>query len=174
MVRTQGDPTDVIPAMRRSLAALNPNLALTSTMTMQVRAANVTARPRVVSMLLSIFAGVSLFLVAAGLYGTIAFTVARRTRELGLRASLGADRGSLLSLVLKRGLGVTILGILVGLTGAAWTTRFLEGLLFGVEAVDPITLAGVSAVLFLVAFVASYLPARRAMHVDPMAALRTE
>ena len=143
-------------------------------MTMEERAASVTARHRVVSMLLGTFAGISLFLVAAGLYGTIAFTVAGRTRELGLRASLGADRGSQLALVLRQGLGVTVLGIALGLVGAWWTTRFLEGLLFGVEPVDPLTLVGTSGVLFLVAFVAAYLPARRAMHIDPMTALRAE
>jgi len=91
VVRTAGDPRDLVLAVRSTLAELNSSLALTSVMTMDGRAASVTARPRVVSILLSVFAGVSLFLVAAGLYGTIAFTVAGRTRELGLRTSLGAD-----------------------------------------------------------------------------------
>ena len=174
MVRTQGDPKDLVPAVRSTLAELNSDIALTSVMTMAERAANATARPRVVSMLLSVFAAVSLFLVAAGLYGTIAFTVAGRTRELGLRASLGADRGSLLTLVMRQGLGVTVLGIVLGLLGAWWTTRFLEGLLFGVESLDPLTLAGTSGLLFLVAVVAAYLPGRKAMHIDPMTALRME
>ena len=174
MVRTQGETRGLVPAIRSTLAELNSSLALTSVMTMEERMASVTARPRVVSMLLSIFAGISLFLVAAGLYGTIAFTVAGRTRELGLRASLGADRGSLLTLVLRQGVGVTVLGIVLGLFGAWWTSRFLEGLLFGVEAVDPLTLAGTSGLLFVVALVAAYLPGRRAMSIDPMTALRTE
>ncbi len=174
MVRTEGDPQDLVPVIRSTLAEMNSSLALTSVMTMEERAANVMARHRVVSTLLGIFAGISLFLVAAGLYGTIAFTVAGRTRELGLRASLGANRGSLLALVLRHGLSVTVLGILLGLVGAWWTTRFLEGLLFGVEPFDPLTFAGTSGVLFLVAFVAAYLPARKAMHIDPMTALRTE
>ena len=151
MVRTQGDPQDLVPAIRSTLAELNSDIALTSVMTMDERSANMNARPRVVSMLLSVFAAVSLFLVAAGLYGTIAFTVARRTREIGLRASLGANRGSLLTLVLRQGIGVTVLGIVVGLAVSSWATRFLEGLLFGIGTVDPVTLGGVSLVLFLVA-----------------------
>ena len=174
MVRTQGDPQSLVPIIRRTLAEVNSSLALTSVMTMEERAASVTARHRVVSMLLGTFAGISLFLVAAGLYGTIAFTVAGRTRELGLRASLGANRSSLLALVLRQGLGVTVLGILLGLVGAWWTTRFLEGLLFGIDPVDPLTFVGTSGTLFLVALVASYLPARRAMHIDPMTALRED
>ena len=109
MVRTEGDPQDLVAVIRRTLAERNSSLALTSVMTMEERAASVTARHRVVSMLLGIFAGISLFLVAAGLYGTIAFNVAGRTRELGLRASLGANRGSLLALVLRQGLGITVL-----------------------------------------------------------------
>ena len=145
MVRTQGDPQDLVPAIRSTLAELNSDIALTSVMTMEEPAKTVTARPRVVSMLLSIFAAVSLFLVAAGLYGTIPFTVARRTREIGLRASLGANRGSLLTLVLEQGLGVTVLGIVVGLGVSSWATRFLEGLVFEVGTVDPITLGGVTA-----------------------------
>ncbi|HAC04466.1 MAG TPA: hypothetical protein DC060_14625 [Gemmatimonadetes bacterium] len=91
-----------------------------------------------------------------------------------MRASLGANRGSLRTLVLKQGLSVTVLGIVVGLGVSWWATRFLEGLVFGIGTVDPVTLVGVSVVLFLVAFVAAYLPARRAMHIDPMTALRTE
>ena len=174
MVRTQGDPQSLVPIIRRTLAELNSSLALTSVMTMEERAAGVTARHRVVSMLLGTFAGISLFLVAAGLYGTIAFTVAGRTRELGLRASLGANRSSLLALVLRQGLGGTVLGILLGLVGAWWTTRFLEGLLFGIDPVDPLTFVGASGTLFLVALVAAYLPARRAMHIDPMTALRED
>jgi putative ABC transport system permease protein len=120
------------------------------------------------------FGALSLFLVAAGLYGTIAFAVARRTKELGLRASLGAGRMAILALVLKQGLGVTMLGILVGIVASSWGTRFLEGLLFGTTPIDPASLVWVSLVLFLVAFAAAYVPARRALRIDPMSALRTE
>jgi len=174
LVRTQGDPAALATAVRSALADLNPNLALTSMMTMSERSESVTARPRVVSILLSVFAAVAVFLVAVGLYGTIAFSVARRTRELGLRASLGAGRGTLLWLVLQRGLGTAVVGIAVGLVGASWATRSLEALLFDVETLDPLTLGVASALLFLVALGAAYLPARRAMRIDPMEALRAE
>jgi len=143
-------------------------------MTMRERTASGTARPRIVTALLSLFGAASLFLVAVGLYGTIAFAVARRTRELGLRASLGADHWSLGVLVLRQGLGVTLLGLGVGLGGAVWATRFLQGLLFGIEGVDATTLITASLGLFLVATVASYLPARKAMKIDPMLALRAD
>ena len=174
MVRSRLEPGDLVPALRSALAQLSPNVVLTSTMTMQERAATITARPRVVALLLTVFGAVSLFLVAAGLYGTIAFTVAGRTRELGLRASLGADKLSLMTLVLRQGLGVTLIGIACGLIAATWATRFLQGLVFGAETLDPVVLAGVSVVLFLVACAAAILPARRAMRIDPMVALRTD
>ncbi len=174
MVRSRLQPGDLVPALRSALAQLSPNVVLTSTMSMQQRTATITARPRVVTLLLSVFGVVSLFLVAAGLYGTIAFTVAGRTRELGLRASLGANKLSLLTLVLRQGLGVTLVGIGFGLIGSIWATRYLQGLLFEAQALDPVVLAGVSLVLFLVACVAAFLPARRAMRVDPMVALRTD
>jgi putative ABC transport system permease protein len=174
IVRTSGDPESLIPALRSTLAELDPNIALTSVMSMDQRSTTNNARPRVVTMLLALFGAVSLFLVAAGLYGTIAFAVARRTKELGLRASLGAGRWTILTLVLKQGVGVTLLGILVGLVGSRWGTRFLEELLFGTTSLDPVSLIGVAAVLFVVALVATYVPARRALRIDPMSALRTE
>jgi len=174
IVRTSGDPEALIPGLRSTLTELTSNIALTSVMSMESRALSTTARPRVVTMLLSLFGAVSLFLVAAGLYGTIAFAVARRTKELGLRASLGAGRMAILALVLRQGLGVTLLGILLGVIGSNWGTRFLEGLLFETTSIDPASLVGVALVLFFVALAAAYLPARRALRIDPMSALRTE
>lgn len=174
LVRVDREATEVTDRLRATLAELNPNIALTSVMSMRDRALTVTARRRIVSALMMVFAAVSLLLVAVGLYGTIAFAVARRTRELGLRASLGADRTSLAGLVLRQGLGLTAVGIGIGLVGASWATRFLEGLLFGTDGIDAHTLVGVCAVLMAVALAAAWLPARRAMRVDPMTALRTE
>ncbi|MEZ4415604.1 MAG: ADOP family duplicated permease [Gemmatimonadota bacterium] len=174
MVRTTGDPTSVVAALRAALAELNPNAVLTSVMSMDTRLADITARPRVVTMLLSLFGGVALFLVGAGLYATIAFAVVRRTRELGLRASLGAPRGRLVLLVLRQELAVTGLGILAGLAGSLWAMRFLEALVFGADTTDPRTFAVVSGLLFGVALLAAYLPARRALRIDPVVALRAE
>ena len=149
-------------------------MVLTSVMPMRERTASVTARPRVVTALLSLFGAASLFLVAVGLYGTIAFAVARRTSELGLRASLGASRWSLAALVVGQGLGVMLLGISLGLVGAAWATRFLQGMLFGIEGIDLPTMIAACAGLSLVASVAAFLPARKAMRIAPMAALRAD
>jgi len=174
LVRTTSDPEDLIPAVRAALAEIAPDIALTSMMSMERRARNTTARPRVVTMLLTVFGIVSLFLVAAGLYGTIAFAVARRTKELGLRVSLGAGKMAISGLVLRQGIGVTLIGIGVGVLGSVWATRALQGVMFGVGSFEPSTLLGVSTILFLVAVIASYVPARRAMRIDPMVALRSE
>ncbi len=174
MVRSLIDPEDLVASVRSTLEDIAPHVVLTSVMPMRERTASVTARPRVVTALLSLFGAASLFLVAVGLYGTIAFTVARRTGELGLRASLGATRWSLAALVLGQGLGVTLLGIGVGLVGAAWATRFLQGLLFGIEGIDLPAMIAACIGLSLVASVATYVPARRAMRIDPMTALRAD
>jgi putative ABC transport system permease protein len=174
LVRAEREPEALIPSVRAVLAEIAPEVALTSVMSMEERAASATLRPRVLTMLLGFFGFVALFLVAVGLYGTIAYAVTRRTRELGLRASLGAGRGSLLALVLRRGLGVTLVGISAGVGVSLWVTRFLEGLVFGLSTSDPAALLGVSAALFVVAAVAAYLPARKGTRIDPMVALRTE
>ncbi len=174
LIRTAEDPESLIPAMRSAMAELAPELALTSVMSMDTRAAASNVRARVLTILLGFFGVAALFLVAVGLYGTIAYAVTRRTRELGLRASLGAGRASLAGLVLRQGLGVTIVGIGVGVVGSTWATRFLEGLVFGTRIVDPIGLGGVSLALFAVAFFAAYLPARRGTRIDPMEALRAD
>lgn len=174
MIRSEIDPMEIAPAVRSALAEMAPHIALTSVMPMDVRAAASTSRSRVITLLLGVFSTVSLLLVAAGLYGTIAFTVTRRTRELGLRASLGAPQASLAGLVIRQGLGVTLVGIIVGVIGSFWATRFLQGLLFGTESLDPVTLTVASTVLFVVALAAAYLPARHAMRIDPMVALRAD
>jgi predicted permease len=174
LIRTAVEPSVLVPAVRATFAELSATSALTSIMSMEDRTATVTARPRVVTMLLGILSALSIVLVAAGLYGIIAFTVARRTQELGLRASLGADRASLAALVLRQGMGVTLTGIVLGVIGASWATRFLQGLLFGTDGLNALSLMGVSAALFAVACIAAYLPARRAMRIDPMVALRPD
>jgi len=174
LLRTDGDPEVLIPAVRSELADLAPDLALTSVMSMEKRAAGATVRPRVLTMLLGFFGSAALFLVAVGLYGSIAYAVTKRTRELGLRASLGAGRASLIALMLRQGLGVTSTGIVVGVVGSIWATRLLEGLVFGTRTTDPIGLVGVSVTLLSVGAVAAFLPARRGTRVDPMVALRSD
>ncbi|MGE0554623.1 MAG: ABC transporter permease [Gemmatimonadales bacterium] len=174
LVRTEGDPSTMAGAIRAALAELGPNVALTSVMTMDERTASATARPRVVTLLLGVFSGLSLFLVAAGLYGSIALAVARRTREIGLRSSLGAGRGSLVALVLREGMGVTLAGIVLGLLGSLWATRLLTGMLHDTGPNEPGALAGAALLLVVVAVLAAWLPARRATRIDPMSALRSE
>ena len=118
--------------------------------------------------------GVSLLLGAVGLYGVIAYSVAQRTREIGIRMALGAQRKNVLRLFLREGMSFIIIGLSLGLAGAFALTRLLSSLLFGVQANDPLTFAGAAIVLVLVAFVACQIPARRALRIDPMEALKSE
>ena len=130
------------------------------------------AEPRFRSLLLSVFAIVSLALAAVGLYGVVAFSVNQRRAELGLRMALGADPSEVLRLVLREGMMPVAAGIVVGLAGAAILARVMASLLFGVDPLDPLTFAAVALTLSVVALAACYLPARRAMTVDPAATLR--
>jgi ABC-type antimicrobial peptide transport system permease subunit len=124
--------------------------------------------------LVGFFAAAALALVAVGLYGVIAFFVTRRTQEIGIRMAIGAQRSDVLRLVLGEGLRLAAFGVIVGVLASFATTRLLSSLLFGISANDPFTLAGVALVLSLIALAASYIPARRAMRVDPITALRYE
>ena len=123
---------------------------------------------------LAIFAAVALLLAAVGIYGVIAFTVAQRTNEIGIRVAMGAQRGDVLRLVLGQGGRLIFLGVALGVVAGLLITRLMSGLLFGIRATDPATFAGVALLLAAVALLACYMPARRAMHVDPLVALRYE
>ncbi len=124
--------------------------------------------------LLSAFAGLGLFLSAVGIYGVVAYSVAQRTGEFGIRMALGATSRNLLGLVLGQGLMVTLIGLAAGLTATVALSRWVETFLFGVQPLDPYTLASVAAMLGLVALTASVLPARRSMRIDPSAAIRAD
>src|SRR5207253_1591671 len=132
------------------------------------------SQPRFYASLLGIFAGVALLLASVGVYGVISYAVSLRNRELGIRVALGASSQRVVRLVLRQGLGLTIAGIALGAVAAAWLSRALRSMLFGVAGTDPITYLAVCTVLLAVATLASYLPARRAARVDPAVTLRAE
>jgi len=132
------------------------------------------AQPRFYSQLFGAFATIALIMASVGLYGVISYTTAQRTQEIGIRVALGAQRLQILKLILGQGIGLVAVGIVIGIIGSIGTTRFLESLLYGVTARDMISYLSVSALLAVVALVACYIPARRAMKVDPMTALRCD
>ncbi len=132
------------------------------------------AQPRLNMVLLGIFAGLALALAAVGIYGVISYSVTQRTHEIGVRMALGAQRGDVVRLILSHGLRLALVGLAIGIAGALASTRALSRMLFGVSTTDPMIFAGLSLLLIAVAAVASYVPARRAMRVDPMVALRYE
>jgi predicted permease len=174
VVRASASPADAMAAVRRSVRAADPALALNRPRALEDVAREALATPRLLTGLLGLFAGLSLVLALAGLYGLLAYTVARRTPEIGVRVALGADRSDVVRLVMGRGLALTGLGIAVGLGIALGLTRFLAGFLYGVGPADPPTYAGVAAILALVAAAACYVPARRAARIEPSVALRRE
>src|SRR5437016_2963656 len=130
------------------------------------------SRPRFLTLLLTLFSSVALILAAVGIYGVISYSVAQRTREFGVRIALGAQPADLLGIVLRRGMLLAGIGVLTGLAGAFWLTRFLMSLLFGVTPTDPVTFGTIPLLLVGVALLASYIPARPATKIDPIVALR--
>jgi putative ABC transport system permease protein len=174
VMRTRGEPAQLASAVRRSVSTLDPNLPVSDVRTMEQVVSASIARPRFMTLLLSLFASVALTLAAVGLYAVMAYSVSRRTHEIGIRMALGARGSAVARMVIGQGLALTLAGIAIGLVGGLALHRLLKNLLFGVSATDPLTLAGVSGLLALVGFLASYLPARRATRVDPVIALRDE
>ena len=173
-VRTEHPASEVIPEMREILRQASPELAGAQISTMDDIVEDSFGSQRLAAHLLEIFGSCALLLCVAGLYGLLAYVVTQRTRELGVRIALGAQRGNLLWLVLRQAGGMLVLGVAAG-SGLAWaSSRLVRGFLYGVQAHDGWTLAGAAVLLFLSGMLAAYLPARRASHVDPMRALRAE
>lgn len=174
IVRGSSDPSPLVPAIRGKVLELDHELPLQRVSTLNAVVSNSIRQQRFVSVVLSVFAGVALILALAGVYGVVSYSVAQRTRELGIRVALGAQVTDVLRLVLKQGMTFVLLGEIVGLLGAFALTRLLGGLLFGVSPTDVSTFVLVAVSLFLVALGACYVPARRATKVDPLKTLRYE
>lgn len=173
-VRTYGDPHAMLNPLQEKLLSLDDEVTISDAKTMQERLVDLQAEPRFRTILLSAFAILALLLAALGIYGLLMQTVARRTREIGIRMALGATRGNVVEAVLKQTLSMVVAGIIIGLAASFFLMRFISGLLYNVRPESPLILAGVSALLLSVAMLASYLPARRASQVDPLKALRSE
>jgi putative ABC transport system permease protein len=174
VVRTKSEPMMIVPAIEERIWAVDRSQPITTTETMDSRIAQVNASPRSQSLLLGIFGGLGFALALVGVYGVMSYVVSQRTREIGIRMALGAHPAKILRLVVVHGLKLTLMGVLIGVGCGLVLTRFLRSLLFGISASDPLTFVSVAVMLTLVALAACYIPARRAMSVDPMVALRYE
>jgi putative ABC transport system permease protein len=174
MLRTAGDPRSVEGALRSAVLGIDPEMAISQVRPMDEVLAGAKSRPRFLATLLGAFSGAALLLAAVGLYGVIAYSVARRTPEFGIRIAIGANTGQIFGLVLGHGLKLALAGIALGALGAFALTRLMQGLLYGVSSFDPLTLVTMSLVLVAITLVACAVPARRATQSDPMTALRYE
>jgi predicted permease len=174
LIRTAGPAEPLVDDVRREIQASSPDLPYANIDPMPQLFAYQMRPWRVGASLFALFGGLGVLLAGVGLYGVLSYVVSQRTQELGIRIALGAGRSSVLGLVLRQGLQVTLAAVLLGAVGAMAAGRAIASLLYGVSPHDPLVLAAVALTLTLVAVVASYLPAHRATRVDPMVALRTE
>ncbi|MFY9907554.1 MAG: FtsX-like permease family protein, partial [Terriglobales bacterium] len=168
------DATSLTSLAQSAVWSVNKDVPLANVRTMQELIANSVQRRRFSMLLLAIFAGVAMVLAAIGLYGVMSYSVAQRTKEIGIRMALGARRPDVVALVVKQGMALVLAGIVAGTVLSLAMTRLMAGMLFGISATDPLTFVGVAMLLGVVAFFANYLPARRGASVDPMVALRYE
>jgi predicted permease len=172
VIETEGDPLAIAGQVREAIRGIDRTLPLSGVRTMEDVTASALAQPRFVTLLLTVFAAIALTLAAIGIYGTISLLVSERAHEMGIRLALGADRPTILKLVLGQGLLLTAIGLSAGLAGAILLTRTLSSLVYGVGTLDPLTFAAVPAILSAVALLACVIPARRAASLDPIATLR--
>jgi putative ABC transport system permease protein len=174
VARTNADAQSMISAIRAEVQKLDENLPLYDVRTFTEHIGMSLFPARIAATLLSSFGLLALILSTIGIYGVVSFSVAQRTREIGIRMALGAQAADVLKLIAGRGMALALIGILIGIAAAVALTRFMESLLYGVSATDPVTFVIITALLALVALMACYIPARRATKVDPMVALRYE
>jgi predicted permease len=173
-VRAANDPANLASAIRSEVSFIDKNVAVANLQTMERILSDSVAERRLNTMLLSIFAAVALILAAVGIYGILSYSVAQRTHEIGIRMALGARTTNVMSLIVGQGIKVVLVGVIIGIAGALALSQLLATLLYEVSATDPLTFVLIPLVLIGVALVASFIPARRAMKVDPMIALRHE
>jgi putative ABC transport system permease protein len=173
-VRTSGDPSQIVAAVRAAVAQVDPRAPLAEIQPMTAFLDKAMAPIRFTTTLIGIFAAVAMMLAAVGLYGVLSTIVRQRTAEIGMRMVFGAPRSSILRLVVGEGLKLSAVGIVIGLIGALAVTRVMASLLVGVNPTDPATFAAIVALFGIIAMAASWMPARRASRLDPMAAIREE
>lgn len=173
-LKTSGDPASTLRALRAEISRLDPDLALFDIHSMPERIDLSLASRRTSMLLANAFGGVALFLASLGIYGVLAYLVAQRTREIGIRVALGSTRGGILRLVLREGFKLVAMGFALGIVGAAFLQKAVASQIYGVRPYDPLVLAGVMALLAGIALTACAVPARRAMRVDPVVVLRYE
>ncbi len=171
-IRTAGDPLSLTRAVREQVQALDRDQSVADVLTMTDLVEAEVGERRLLTVLLGSFAAVALLLALIGIYGVIAYAVVERTQEVGIRRALGAQQGDILGLLIRQGMLLALAGVAIGLTGAVALTRLMTAVLFHVSATDPTTFAAIASLFLLVALAASYIPARRATRIDPMAALR--
>jgi putative ABC transport system permease protein len=174
LVRSSEDSRSLVTAVRAKLAEIDPTLPVSGILSMEDVVSTSIAQPRLIMQFVGVFAGFALLLSAIGIYGVMAYSVTQRKQELGIRVALGAEPRDILRLVVGQGMRLTLIGVALGVLASLLLTRLLSSLLFGVRAIDPGAFAGSALVLVVAAFVACYLPARRATRVDPIVVLRSE
>ena len=173
-LRTNADPGTLENTVRREVQSIDPSIPVCGAMTMDQIVAKYLEQRRFALELLGVFAGVALLLASIGIYGVMAYTFSQRTNEIGIRMAMGAQRGDILKIAVGEGALIVAFGLGAGLVGSLVLTRFLQTMLFNVKPTDPLTFAGISALLGAVALAACFVPARRATRVDPLVALRHE
>jgi predicted permease len=174
VVRTSGDAAALAPELRNAIQSIDPGLTLAQVATMEQALALSVSQPRFDTMLLGLFAGIALLLAAAGIYGLIAYSVAQRTQEIGVRMALGAAQGDVLRMVVRQGASLATIGITIGLGGAFALTRLLKTMLFGVGTTDAVTFLAAPLAIALVVLLATFVPALRATRISPSIALLYE
>jgi putative ABC transport system permease protein len=172
VIRTQVAPLSLAASVRNVIWSVDKDQPVSEIRTMSDIVSQAVARQRFSMLLLGLFAGLALLLAAVGIYGVMSYSVVQRTREIGIRMALGAQKRDVLGMTLRHGLQLVAIGVVIGIAGAVGLTRLMASLLFGVSATDPGTFAAITIILAVVALLASYIPAMRSMKVDPVIALR--